>query len=707
MISSRFFLIFGLSLVICPIACVHASSNGEITGNSEGNSEYVLMPELVVTVSRFEEDPFLVPYTTDVVTQEQMKEFSARTIPEALEFVPGVMIQKTAYGHGSPYVRGFTGRQNLLMLDGIRLNNSTWRSGPAQYWNTIDSLAVDRLELVKGQGSVLYGSDSVGGTLNVISQSASPELYSAGIPYSSGSVFYRYATNGNSSVGRLESNVGVGKLYGIHMGISVKDFGDIRDGAGTQPHTGYGEYDYDFRADWMINGKNTLVIASRMLEQDDVWRTHKTIFAQSWQGTTVGSSDDFHYDQRAMLHYIKLSGKDMNAAVDAYSLTISFSGNKENEYELKKGKAEESVTWVNTLGLSLQMESGLPAGKLVYGADYYHDRVDSKRKSGGRLVEPVLPDGSSYDLLGSFAEYVIPLSDDRWELRGGARYTYARADLGKLTDESDVETSKDWQNLVLGGRALYKASQEWNVFAGISQAFRAPNIDDLGANQKPAQTNTLVNGNSSLKPEQYLTYELGSHYKEGDFSGTLTTYVTQMRDVIVQRPVMTSADKVESMASNSSDGWIMGMEAQQEWEFNPQWIFSAEGSWIYGKADEYPNSSDTSFISRNYISRMAPLMGSLGLRWTHPSRDYWAEIRIFAADQADKLNAADRRDTSRIPPGGTPGYYWVSLYGGWNIKENVKLTVALENLTNQIYRVHGSGANEPGIGLVTGLSVSW
>lgn len=669
-------------------------------------AELLVLPEIVVTVSRFEENPFLVPYTTDIVTQAQMKERSDRSLPEALELVPGVMIQKTAYGHGSPYVRGFTGRQNLLMMDGIRLNNSTWRSGPSQYWNVVDVLSVERMELVKGQGSVLYGSDSVGGTLNVLSQSASPELYEKGSVYSHGSAFYRYATNGNSHVMRLESNTGVGKTYGIHFGLTDKIYRDIRNRDGEMRHTGYDEYDYDFRGDWMINEKNSLVVASRAVLQDDVWRTHKTIFGDSWHGTSVGTSDDFHYDQRSMLHYIKLSGHDLNAAIDAYSLTVSFAQSREDEYEMKKKKATQGVTWVDTLGLALQMESGVSVGKIVYGLDYYHDRVDAERSSGGKTVEPSLPDGSYYDLFGAFAEYVVPLDDEKWELRAGGRYTYAQATLGHAQDRK-YNISEDWQNMVFGGRALYRISQEWNAFFGISQAFRAPNLDDLGANQKPAQTNTLVNGSTGLDPEKYLTYELGTHHKNGEFEGTFSTFATTISDMIVQKPVKTVEGDTESMAANASDGWLLGVEGQESWQFHPQWILSAEGSWIYGKSDEFPDAGNPALISNNYVSRLAPLMGSIGLRWTHPSQDYWLELRVFAADKADKLSVSDRRDTSRIPPGGTPGYYWVSLYAGWNVTENIKWTVALENLTNQVYRTHGSGVNEAGIGLVTSLEVSW
>ena len=97
-----------------------------------------------------------------MLRREQM----AASVPEALSETPGVLVQQTAHGQGSPYLRGFTGFRTVALVDGIRLNNSTFRDGPNQYWSTIDALAITRLEVVKGPASVMYGSDAVGGTVN-------------------------------------------------------------------------------------------------------------------------------------------------------------------------------------------------------------------------------------------------------------------------------------------------------------------------------------------------------------------------------------------------------------------------------------------------------------------------------------------------------------------------------------------------------------
>ncbi|MDB4589798.1 Plug domain-containing protein, partial [Verrucomicrobiales bacterium] len=141
---------------------------GLVSAQETDAPEIQMLDPVVVTASRIPEDKASTTQSISTVTDEEIVEKAFRTLPEALALTPGISVQKTTHGHGSPFIRGFTGRQNLYLVDGIRFNNSTFRSGPIQYANTVDALSLDRFELVKSQGSVLYGSDALGGTLNAI-----------------------------------------------------------------------------------------------------------------------------------------------------------------------------------------------------------------------------------------------------------------------------------------------------------------------------------------------------------------------------------------------------------------------------------------------------------------------------------------------------------------------------------------------------------
>ena len=124
-----------------------------------------------------------------------------------------------------------------------------------------------------------------------------------------------------------------------------------------------------------------------------------------------------------------------------------------------------------------------------------------------------------------------------------------------------------------------------------------------------------------------------------------------------------------------------------------------------GEVDTYPTSYPRRV--REPISRLMPLTGEVGLRWDHPSGRLWVEGLATIADRQDDLSTRDMADTGRIPPGGTPSYTVFSLRSGWQIKDNVHLTAALENITDEDYRIHGSGQNEPGRSLNVGVSISF
>ena len=125
--------------------------------------------QIVVTATRLPMRAFNVPALLYVETADTVQAlYQSRTLPDALAEVPGVLVQKTSNGQGSPFMRGYTGFRNVLLIDGIRLNNSVFREGPNQYWNTVDVHSMSLVDGLKGPTSVLYGSDAVGGAVNVL-----------------------------------------------------------------------------------------------------------------------------------------------------------------------------------------------------------------------------------------------------------------------------------------------------------------------------------------------------------------------------------------------------------------------------------------------------------------------------------------------------------------------------------------------------------
>ncbi len=676
---------------------------------------------LVVTASRTEESASRAPYSTAVIDSDFIRDNQRRTLPEALQYTPGVLVQKTAHGHGSPFIRGFTGRQNLLLVDGIRVNNSTWRSGPVQYWNTVDALAIDRIELIKSQGSVLYGSDAAGGTLNAFSKFSDFRVRAEGEEFFGGSASYEYRTNGQGShIGRLESEAGVGGKFGVWLGLSAKDFGDIEDDAvGRMKGTGYPEQGLDFRADWAVTADSTATFAHQYLNQDDISRWHRTLNNPGWihgsHVTAPGRWAANTHDQERSLTYLRYAGENPQAAsfIDRWNATVSWQSSTDSEFQ-NRTPAENSLRGSNidveTLGFDLVLESTAGPGALVYGLDFHHDDVDSsgyQNNVAGTNYRESLPvaDDSEYDLLGAFAQYVWkPI--DALEITTGARYTRAEASLGRFYDRTGAlreNESADWDALVGSLRGLFRINPEWRLFGGISQAFRAPNLDDLTGNLTSRAGNDS-RGSTDVDPEEFVTYELGVRHATDTTSLACAVFHTDVNDLITGVPVTSGSNT--TVTTNAAKAYLYGIELEGAWRFHPQWTLAGFAAWQDGRSREPAYLGGP--LEDKPQTRQLPLTGSIALRWADPSEKFWIEGRLLAADTEDRITAADQAaDNQRIPTHGTPGYLVASLRVGWKCNDHFDLTCGIENLTDEDYRIHGSGQNESGLSGVIAARARW
>lgn len=676
---------------------------------------------LVLRASRSGQDLHNSPYTSSSLDMDELTETGRRTLPEALQFTPGVLVQKTAHGHGSPYIRGFTGRQNLLLVDGVRINNSVFRSGPVQYWNTVDPLSISRLELIKSQGSVLYGSDAIGGTLNAVTHDLSYRGEASRELYHHGSAYYQFRSNGRGShIGRLEAEIGQGELFGVRLGYSAKEFGDIRDSAvGLMRGTGYPEQAYDLKAEYATGPDSALTFGHYGLAQQDVSRWHRTRHNPGWNhgshSVPAGKWIANDYDQERTLTYLRYGGGDFqsDAAIGHWSATLSYKTSQEKEFQFRDTGSRPirgSQIDADTLGFDLQLESKLGPGRLVYGFDIYHDWVDSSgyqtnlANSNRRENLPVADD-SEYLLAGLFGEYRWEASD-ALEVTAGVRHTYAKATLGRYTDSAGVTQRNDsdhWNATVGSLRALVRISPTWSLYGGISQAFRAPNLDDLSGNLT-AKANTTSFGSADLSPEKFMTWELGTRYTTETTSFGLAVFHTETDDLIVGVP--TALGSTTSVAANAASGYSQGVELEGAWQFHPQWLLSGFAAWQEGRTmtEDFLGGP----MSKKPNSRQLPLNGSLALRWTAPEAKVWVEGRVTAAATEDRVTAADQfSDRQRIPTNGTPSYVVCSLHTGWQPRPGTELTFTVENLTDQDYRLHGSGQNESGFQGIFGIRQSW
>ncbi|MBF0312363.1 MAG: TonB-dependent receptor [Oligoflexia bacterium] len=662
---------------------------------------------ITITATRSESYLMDVPSSVEVFDSKKIaSEIMAKTTPDILKNTPGVMIQKTAYGQGSPYIRGFTGYQTLFLIDGIKLNNSVFRSGPNQYWSSVDSYAIDRLEIVKGAGSVLYGSDAIGGTVNALMKGPTTAR-------GNGQALARHESADNAKIARTEFAY-TGPSFGVFLGGSAKDLNDLRAGEGTgrQPKSGHNEWDIDAKTEYAIANNHTLIAAFQNTQQNSVDRTHKTTAAKSWQGTIIGTDKEYSTDQLRRLAYLQYQKKSSDD--HAIKLSLSYHTQKEDQFRVTNSSAQEiQSTHVHTLGAFSQFDYKMNLGKIVYGLEYYRDSVNTSKNNysaNGTFISsaiqgPVANNSHYYSAAtylqaeATFAQKIIIIP--------GLRYNYNKVNAGTYEDTLTGRASsfkKSYNAVVASTKGVYKLGNDdnYSLFASVAQGFRAPNLSDLTRFDE-ARSGEIEIPSTDLKAEKYLCYETGLKTNFEKFSSELSAYYTQIDGMIIRTPngVTSSNNKYQVTKKNSGDGYIYGFEAGFHYEFIPSWSLSSSYTWLQGRIDAYPTSASQK--SREPITRMMPPTGYAEIKWTHPEHVYWVALSSHFASKQSKLSSADKLDTQRIPPGGSKGYVLVNLRSGLTIWRQLRGSIALENIFNKNYRVHGSGINGPGFNLITGI----
>jgi hemoglobin/transferrin/lactoferrin receptor protein len=682
----------------------------------ENANEVKTLPPVVVTATREMRSILDQPNSVALLDARNLLETQARTLPEALLDTPGILVQRTGPAQGSPFVRGFTGYRNLALIDGIRLNNSVFRDGPNQYWGTIDPYGLSGIELVKGQGSVLYGSDAIGGTLNALTLRPTYQSDTSKTgTFVGGRAATRWSSAENSFMGRLETTYSEKDRFGVIIGGSMKSFGDMEAaGLGKLPNTGYEEWSADAKFEAMLSPTSRLTLYHQQLHQDDAPRTHATVDAVSWSGTTIGTDKKRDFDQDRWLTYAQLEGT-TNGWADTYLLSLSHHRQGEVEERIRgDGRRNLSEVVVDTYGATVQLGSQTPIGYLTYGVNWYHDVVDSSRTDfnadgsfrANALQGPV-GDDATYDLGSIFLQDRIDATD-RLQIWLGGRVDYARADIGRMLDP-ETEKAKsyedDWVNLSGSGRAVFHLDEarRWSLFGGVSTGFRAPNLSDL-SRLDGARSDEIETPSPGLDAEQFLLTEIGLRHQGESAEASLVYFHTRMDGQVIGIRTGRVVDGLNEITKvNASDGYIQGIEAEGRWEFTPGWKLFGWVAWQDGET-EAPNGVGGPVVTEP-VSRLLPLSGEIGLR--HESRDgrWWAEILARGATEADRLTTRDQADTQRIPPGGTPGYCIGILRGGVEVAPGFNVIAALENFTDEDYRVHGSGINSTGRGVT--ISAEW
>lgn len=677
---------------------VSATANSASPSNNNAPDEVI-----TITAERLAISELLSPYSTSLIYEDEIMKKGIRTTVDALATIPGVYLQKTAHGQGSPYIRGFTGFRNVFLIDGIRLNNSVFREGPNQYWNTVDPYSIEKFEVVKGSTSVVYGSDAIGGTVNAITKLQTIDEFNVQ-PLTS--LVYRGATAEHSNVLRASFTHKISTNSGLSIGFTGKDYGNLTAGGSTneQPNTHYDEFNIDLKWLLSIADDTQLTAAYFKTKQNDVPRTHKTIHSISFSGTDVGSELTRNLDQERELLYLKLDTSHKTWLTDGANLTFSYQKQNEVRHRVRtKNRNDQQGFNVNTLGLNVNFFKQHGLHNTIYGLEYYRDDVDSFSSTND--IQGPVADNASYQWFGIYGQNKYSLNE-KTTIDVGTRWSYMSVKADKIQDPFQgglITLKNNWNNVVFNLRANYQISpQSKSIYFGISQSFRAPNLSDL-TRFDSARSNEFEMPSLQLKPEHYLTFDSGIKFRSSSLNYDISIYYTKISDQIQRVPTgnINNDGEFEITKKNIGNGYAYGSEIDINYTLNMQWKLNASFAYINGKIDTFPSSDN--MMTREYINRLMPTNMRLGINYLALTNNWWLHASITAYDNGDRLSTRDKSDTQRIPPGGTPSFAVWDIGGGYSVSKSIQLTLNLDNIFDKNYRVHGSGQNEAGINLVASI----
>ncbi|MBK9510456.1 MAG: TonB-dependent receptor [Cytophagaceae bacterium] len=645
----------------------------------QDSSKVHLLPEINVSALRSQLSNLETPASIHSISARNLKNRIFRTLPEFFENNGTFWLQKTNHGGGSLFLRGLTGNQTLTLVDGIRLNNSTFRYGPNQYLNTINPFMVSHMEVLSGGGSVQYGSDAIGGLLQIFTHDPNFDKkvdFIANTRY--GSQNMEKSINSSLSISH--------KNLGLLVAGSFRDFGDLvgGKGIGIQTPSGYQEYAYDIKGVWKLRSKTSLIMAHQKVKQNHVPVYHKV------------KLEDFKINEMTFqirnLSYLKVENEEKSIWLKKQGLTLSFQDNPE-ERTLQKNNSAMVRTEndrIKTLGFSVNNVS-IPYKfwTINTGYEIYKDQVNSTRidETVGVTTPKrgLYPNNSEYLNQSLFNLHQFQIRSIFLNL--GLRYNTIQLD---IPDEKLGISRMDYQAFVYNAGLLKKINKKWAAYGSFNTSFRAPNVDDLGTLGIVDFRYEIPSG--SLKPEFARQLEFGLKYYSEIHNMQLSVYKNNLTDLITREKL--EGQKVETYQvyakMNTGKALIKGLEYNSKTIISKKLILNLGFCYTYGQ----------DLIKNEPLRRIPPVFGNFNLRYS--GNDWYIQPAFTFAGAQKRLAAGDIAD-NRIGPEGTQGFAVFNFQTGYNYK-NIALDISANNLGNVAYKTHGSGIYQVGRSLWASLS---
>ncbi|MEE4176820.1 MAG: TonB-dependent receptor [Bacteroides sp.] len=699
------------------------------------------LDQVVVSASRWSQASREVPLKVASISQGQVILHNPQTAADLLNLSGQVFIQKSQQGGGSPMIRGFAANRLLIAVDGVRMNNAIFRSGNLQNVISLDPFAIEQAEVVFGSGSVIYGSDAIGGVMSFYT--LAPEHSTFEKTLVSGNVTTRFASANGEKTGHLNLNIG-GKKWASLTSFSYTDFSDLRVGKNgpddylrdayvirqgqedivvpnedprLQQPTGYAQGSLMQKISYRPNGHWDLTYGFQCSGTTDFDRYDRLILFRNGEPR---SAEWYYGPQVWMMNNLRLRNYRATRAYDQFTVIAAHQNFRESRHDRNFNEVilRNRVEKVSAYSLNLDLKKTLREGQtLFYGAEAILNDVHSEGTDKNILTQGETPGAPRYPM-ASWASYAAYLTWQRElskkvSLQAGARYnqylleadfdttfyplpfTTARINKGALTSSAGI---------------IFNPTEDWRIRAMASTGFRAPNVDDLGK-VFDSEPGSVVVPNPKLKAEYAYNFELGFTRTCGEtFEIDVFPFFTYLQNAMVRREATLNGldsipyDGVMSRVlsiQNAAFARVWGIQADFELLITPQLEWSS--TFNYQKGVEELDNGELS-----PLRHASPWFGTTQLAWTGQKWTATLYAQFSGAVTYDNLAEEERGkpylyalDTNGNP--WSPAWHTLNFKMRYQLNHHFRVSGGIENITNQRYRPYSSGLAAPGTNFIVAL----
>ena len=703
--------------------------------------------EVVVSATRWSQTSKNIPSKISMISTQQVALYNPQTAADLLSASGEVFVQKSQQGGGSPMIRGFATNRLLYAVDGVRMNSAIFRAGNIQNVISLDPFAMENTEIFFGPGSIIYGSDAIGGVMSF--QTLTPQLSLSSNPLITGKLVSRYSSANEEGTHHFDVSVGW-KKWALVTSFTHSKFGNLRMGShGTDEYlklfyvqridnvdrvientdpliqnpSGYTQTNLMQKIHFSPNKKWDFQYGLHYSETSQYSRYDRLIEMQT---SGLPSSAVWNYGPQIwLMNNFSATHKGYNLAFDQFTLRLAHQYFEESRIDRKFNhyRLRTQLEQVQAYSVNFDFEKNANKHKFVYGVEYVLNDVNSigsalDIRDQSPIAVPARYPLSQWSSFAGYVNYQYNVSE-LLLLQLGARYSgfNIQSDFTKQLDffAFDFTTTKIQNSATTGSLGLvYKPTETSRISANLSTGFRAPNVDDIGKIFDFAAGEIVV-PNADLKAEYAYNGELSLSKTIGEWIKLdITAFYTYLDAAMVRRAFQINGlDSIEYddqmskvyAIQNAAFATVFGFNAAIELKLPSGFGFSTRYNYQLGKEE-----MDNGEMSRS--RHAAPAFGVT--RFMYQKKQL--QMQVYASYSAQvsyaHLNHEERQkpaiyatDSNGNPY--SPSWYTLNFKAMYQFHENLSVSAGLENITDQRYRPYSSGLVASGRNLILSLRANF